>query len=106
VVRAAGNVGRTGLWSLMKRLRYMDVNLRTRNRLIEITDDAIIVETESGKETLPADTVVMAVGSSPVNELASLVKANGTEVITIGDAKEPRKISDAVREGFEAGLVV
>ena len=104
--KVAGNVGRTGRWSLMKSLRYMNVKLRTRTRLIENTDEGVIVETESGKETIPADTVVIAVGSGPVNALAEKVKANGTEVITIGDAKDPRKISDAVREGFEAGLSV
>ncbi len=104
--KVADNVGRTGRWSLMKSLRYMNVKLRTRTRLLEITDEAVIVETESGKETIPADTIVMAVGSRPVDALAKQVKANGTEVITIGDAKKPRKISDAVREGFEAGLAV
>ena len=46
----------------------------------------------------------MATGSRSVNDLAQEVRDLGIEVITIGDAKEPRKIADAVREGFDAAL--
>ena len=65
----------------------------------------MVVEDESGQHEITADTVVMAVGSRPVNELSE-ISANGTSVMTIGDAAEPRKISDAVREGFEAALKI
>jgi hypothetical protein len=34
------------------------------------------------------------------------VRDEGIEVIVIGDAKEPRKINDAIREGFEEALKV
>ena len=34
------------------------------------------------------------------------VQAAGIEVQIIGDAREPRKIGDAIREGFEAALAV
>jgi hypothetical protein len=37
-------------------------------------------------------------------DLGPAVKGMGIDVVTVGDAKEPRKISDAIREGFEAGL--
>jgi len=104
--RMAGNVGLSTRWSLIKSLRLMGVKLRPKTKLVEITKDAVIVDTELGRESIPADTVIIAVGSQSVDDLAREVKQGRTEVITIGDAKEPRKITDAVREGFDAALKI
>jgi len=104
--RMASNVGMSTRWSLIKNLRLMGVELRPKTKLIEITKDAVIVDTELGKESIPADTVIIAVGSRSVDDLAREVKWGKTEVITIGDAKEPRKITDAVREGFDMALKI
>jgi len=106
VDRMAGNVGRTARWSLMKSLRLMGVRLKTGTRLVEITADEVVVETAVGREALPADTVILAVGARSENRLASELAESGTRVITIGDAREPRKLQDAVREGFEAALAL
>jgi hypothetical protein len=48
----------------------------------------------------------MAVGAVSVDDLAEQVKGDGTQVIVIGDAKEPRKINDAILEGFQEALKV
>jgi NADH dehydrogenase FAD-containing subunit len=73
---------------------------------LEITDDAVIVETEKGTESLKADTVVMAVGVLPDDDLVREVKEDGIKVITIGDAKKPRKMTEAIWEGFEEALKI
>lgn len=104
--RLASNVGISTRWSLIKNLRLMGVKLCPKTKLIEITKDAVVVDTELGKETIPADTVIIAVGSQSVDDLAREVEQGRAEVITIGDAKEPRKITDAVREGFDTALKI
>jgi 2,4-dienoyl-CoA reductase (NADPH2) len=104
--RMAENVGRTSRWSLMKSLRLMGVDLRTKTKLVEIKDQEIIAENEEGRISIPADTVVMAVGAVSVNTLADIGTSGETQVVVIGDAKSPRKINDAVLEGFEAALTV
>ncbi len=104
VNRLAGNVGRSARWPLMKSLKMMGVDLRRGARLLEIKDDAVVVETEKGQESIPADTVIMAVGSRSVNDLAAAVMTEGVKVVTLGDAKEPRKLTEAIREGFEEAL--
>lgn len=104
--RFADNVGRTNRWPLLKSLRLVGVSLRPKTRLIEITDESVIVETKRGRESIPADTVIMAVGVLPLDDLAREINTDGLKIITIGDAKEPRKISDAIREGFEKALQV
>ena len=106
VPRLANNVGRTARWSLIKTLRLLKVGLRPKTKLLEITDDAVMVETDKGRESIPADTVVMAVGVASENPLSKELEENGIEVITIGDAKAPRKITEAIREGFQEALKV
>jgi 2,4-dienoyl-CoA reductase (NADPH2) len=88
----------------MKSLRMMGVDMKRGSKLLEIRDDSVLVETEEGQESIPADTVIMAVGSRSVNELAPAVMTEGVKVITLGDAKEPRKLTEAIREGFEEAL--
>ena len=104
--RFADNVGRTARWSLIESLRLMGVNLRPNTLLKEIGDDSILVKTEKGEESIPANTVIMAVGVSSVNDFAGNLQEIGCDVITIGDAKDPRKITEAVREGFEEALKI
>jgi 2,4-dienoyl-CoA reductase (NADPH2) len=104
--RMAENVGRTGRWSLMKSLRLMGVNLRTKTKLVEIKEDHVIIEDENGTSSIPADTVIMAVGAVSDDTLSQHFKDTNMTTITIGDAKTPRKIPDAVREGFEAALTI
>ena len=106
VHRLAGNVGRSARWPLMKSLRMMGVDLRRGAKLLEIRDDSVLVETEEGQESIPADTVILAVGSRPVNELSPAVQTEGIKVVTLGDAKEPRKLTEAIREGFEEALKI
>jgi 2,4-dienoyl-CoA reductase (NADPH2) len=104
--RMAYNVGASTRWALMKNLRLMGVELRTKTKILSVGERAVVVETAAGIESIPADTVIIAVGSKSVDDLAREVEQDKTKVITIGDAKEPRKIIDAVREGFNAALKV
>ncbi len=104
--KIAANAGRTSRWSLMKSLRLMGIELRTESRLLKITQKSVIIDHKGKRESIPADMVVMAVGSSPVDKLARDLEGSGIGVVTIGDAKKPRKITDAVREGFEEALKV
>jgi len=106
VDRMADNVSKTSRWSLMKSLKLMGVKLMPGTKLLEITDTAVMVETGKGSQAIPADTVIIAVGARSVNDLAASAEKDGISVITIGDAKAPRKITDAIREGFEEALTI
>jgi 2,4-dienoyl-CoA reductase (NADPH2) len=102
--RLAANVGRSTRWALLKNLRLMRVDMRLETKILSIEEDAVSTERQGKRESIAADTVVIATGSRSYGDLEPAVRHLGIDVITIGDAKEPRKISDAVREGFEAAL--
>jgi 2-enoate reductase len=46
------------------------------------------------------DTVVLAVGYAPATELEGQLAAANVPFVRIGDCVEPRKVLDAIWEGF------
>jgi 2,4-dienoyl-CoA reductase (NADPH2) len=106
VDRLAANVGRTSRWVLVKSLKLSDVTMMPGTKLVEITDEAVVVQAGDERQAIPADTVILALGARSNNALAGEARELGIDTIVIGDAKAPRKITDAVFEGFESGLKV
>lgn len=105
--RIASNVGFSTRWSLLKNLKLKGVELRPKTRIVEIKKDCIIVDTPNGKESILADTIIIAVGSQSDNKVIQEINTLGIkEIVIIGDAKEPRKITDAIREGFDMAMKI
>jgi hypothetical protein len=52
---------------------------------------------------LPADTVVMAVGAKPENNLLAELQEIVPEVYAIGDCVQARNAREAISEGAEVG---
>jgi len=102
----AGNMGISTRWPLLKSLRLLSVEFRVQTSVLGIEGNWVTVESEKGRERLPADLVVIAAGSRSVDDLGREIQQSDIPLITIGDAKEPRKIIDAVMEGFDEGLIV
>ncbi len=102
----AGNVGISTRWPLLKSLKLLSVESRTQTNVLSIENNRVVVKSDKGEKPLPADLVVIATGSVSVDNLAREVQPDNTKVITIGDAKEPRKIFDAVIEGFDEAILV
>lgn len=102
--RFADAVGRTARWSLLKDLKLAGVTLRPGTRLLEVTDKGVWVEGKEGREHLPADTVVLALGVSPCRTLEEDALVLGIPSLTLGDARAPRNLTEAIREGMEAGM--
>lgn len=104
--RLATNVGPSTRWPLMKHLKLLGVALRPNTRIIRVTADAVLVESDGRQESIPADTVIIATGSVSFDELSSRIKQEGTEVIKIGDANTPRKVTEAIRDAFDAAMKI
>jgi 2,4-dienoyl-CoA reductase (NADPH2) len=105
--KAGQDVGRSSRWVLMKELKDRHVTLRTQTRVESIEPDGTLVYTEE-EETRrePFDTVILAVGSAPRQELSQALREAGISFKTVGDCNSPRKIMDAVHEGYLAALVL
>jgi len=72
----------------------------------EITDEGVVIIRDGEEETIAADNVVLALGITPVNQLAEQLKGKVAEIHVIGDAKEPRTAWNAVREGSDVARII
>lgn len=105
--RIASDVGPSRRWVIMQRLKAHNVSLFKNAELKKIVAEGALVKMGTGETKLfPADTVILAIGSKPNNELQNKLENKISEVYVIGDCKLPRKMSDAIREGFEVGFKI
>jgi pyruvate/2-oxoglutarate dehydrogenase complex dihydrolipoamide dehydrogenase (E3) component len=88
---------------LLKRLATNEVRLLTKTKVQRMTKDTLIAQQGDQEISLPIETVVIAVGVRPNRELTDALKNSDLEIHTIGDAVEPRKVLEAIWEGFEVG---
>jgi len=59
-----------------------------------------------GLKSIPADTIVLAAGSVPNNELKEAIEKMGVEVKCVGDCVEPRTMLEAIKEGWLAAAEI
>ena len=98
---------------LIDRLRNKGVRMLTGVQYMQAVDDGVRVHVRGGitsmaeiaadaMKNFPADTIVLAAGSIPNNELKAALEGSGVEVKVVGDCLEPRSILDAIKEGWLA----
>lgn len=104
--KIALNVGKTSRWALIRNLKSYGVKQLTNTRLTEIRKDKIVVMKNEEELIIPADTVVIAAGVLPVNDLYEQLKGKIDQLHIIGDAIQPRRMVEAIREGYELGLKI
>ncbi len=97
---------RTHRQFLLDRLELRGVTVLTRTRVEAVQDEGLMVTTEDGRKRIAADTIVMAIGARPNQELYHQLSGKVAEVYLVGDCVEPRGIYEAIAEGFEAGRAI
>jgi len=88
---------------LRDKLIEHNVSIYPNSPAFQITDKGVSVSNYGDFLFLPADTVVLAVGSKSENELVEQLKGIAPEIYAIGDCVEPRCALDAIKEGAEIG---
>ena len=104
--KACRDVGLSTRWTILQDMRNLGIEIRTGAVARRIEEGRVVVEVDGREESIPADTVIIAVGSCSENSLYEQLKDSGLEVHLVGDAREPRKALEAIQEGYEAGLRV
>lgn len=92
-------------WDLLADIRKNNVRVLTGTTVQEIKENSVVV---SGKvnEEIPADTIVLSVGSRSVHGLADELKEAGYDVRVIGDAARVGLAGEAIAQGDEAGRTI
>jgi 2,4-dienoyl-CoA reductase (NADPH2) len=92
--------------ALLFSLANQHVTIMTNTVVEGVRDGELLLARGDKKLSIKADSIVVAVGHGPNNEIVEEMKKVGCEVYTCGDVNKPRDILSAVREGLELGLKI
>ena len=87
-------------------LKEMKVDIITEVKLEAVTDTGVIVMDKNGNnKEIPCDTVVLALGVQPREEVVAMFTDIAPDVKVIGDCHNRRgNLSSATSEGFFAAI--
>lgn len=87
---------------LLKRLCEQKVKILTNSIIYEITKGGVSIldKDSSRRKSIRAENIVLSLGAKPNVELFKELKGKVKELYRIGDCVKPRKIIDAIYEGF------
>jgi 2-enoate reductase len=87
---------------LLDLLKFHKVKVLTNLSLFEVVDEgAVVIHKNFRRETLAADTVIMAVGLEPQQEIYRSLKGHLTDLYLIGDARKAWNIMNAIWDAYE-----
>lgn len=99
------NIHATGRMYLLDHLK--DIDIFTKTSVLKVTDRGIEVShSNSGESLIEADTVVIATGFKSNIKLREDLKDTIPETYAIGDCVEPRKVMDAIWEGYRIARLI
>lgn len=89
---------------LLQRLAKKKVRFLTNTFVESITPQAVQVRGQGGVKKVPADTVVICMGAVPNDVVAADLEGIVPKTVVIGDAVEPRRVTEAVAEAAQVVL--
>ncbi len=91
-------------FSLTQKLQEHQVDIKTDHTIQAFRPDGVVAKPSGGDDaSFPADTVIVALGMAPVNEILQPLEKIAETFYTIGDCTRPAKVADAIHAGFVAG---
>ena len=81
---------------------FHGTDVRCRTTAVKATDNGLVIRNleTNEEETIPADTIILAVGFTPDQELYDAMQES-EELYAIGDCKEFHNVHSAVWDAFE-----
>jgi hypothetical protein len=87
-------------------MRKADVSIRLGERAIQLNRSLTTIAHDGVEHRYDANSYLISAPRQPVDELREPLEAAGHRVVAVGDCVAPRKIHDAVHEGYNAALRV
>jgi len=109
IIEEASRLGRDVnpfyLWRFVQILKKNKVAILTNSKISGIDKDKIIVATPKGEQSIQFDGVILAQREDRTGDFNHL-KTLASEVYYIGDAKKPRRLNNAIHDGFRLGMII
>lgn len=101
------DIGISTRWVAKKHLTQLGIKSLLETKVLDINKDGVIVQGSDGESwTIPADTVVIAVGSKSEHSLYDALKAECAEVYMLGDVVQAGKMFDGITAAVELGMSI
>jgi len=106
--RIGRDIGATTRWIVIGQLEKYGVEVITDSEVTEITEAGVMIEKDTERGHLDADSIILATGFRPDRSLLEQLseRQGRPEVYAIGDCVEPRKAIEAIHEGFNIGQTI
>ena len=98
------DIGPTERFIMLSSLREKGVTLQVAAQATGISDSCVEAICDGNTRLFEADTVIIATGMQPDNELFSGLKGKLPEVYSVGDCVEPKRIGEAVKAAYRVAL--
>ena len=92
-------------WVLNSKLAELGIKIKTDHEIVEMTGKHVRCKHDGNITEFIADAVVCALGLKSRKQLTEELRdklKNTVDIIPVGDTNSPRKIMQAVHEGFHA----
>ncbi|MCD8332194.1 MAG: FAD-dependent oxidoreductase, partial [Oscillospiraceae bacterium] len=86
--------------ALQTQLDRLGIQLHFQTQAVQVTSEGLVAQTEHGRHTFPADTVICAAGMRPLTDVVRSLLPCAPQVHFLGDCRAPRTIADATREAY------
>jgi 2,4-dienoyl-CoA reductase (NADPH2) len=97
------NFGKSTRWGMLQDVGRYGVKTFLQAKVLEITEKGVRLEQGGEVRELPADSVVLAVGTRSANPLQELTGELGISCLVVGDALAPATVFEANHQGYMAG---
>lgn len=100
----AADMGITRRWRVLADLRQSGVDMITEVKYEEITKEGVVITRNEERQTIKADTVIVAEGMQSDVRLLEAVKGKVPQVYGVGDCAGLRLIRGAILDGASIGV--
>jgi 2,4-dienoyl-CoA reductase (NADPH2) len=100
------NFGKSTRWGMLQDVGRYGVKTLIHAKVLEITEGGVKIEHGGETRELPADHIVLAVGTRPANPLQKVAEELGIDFRVVGDAMAPATVFEANHQGYNAGRCI
>ena len=94
-------VGRSTAWIVYLLIKRFGIKPITGVKVLSVEPGKVTFDSSDGQIAIKADTVIVAAGAAPVNDLLEPLRAKGLDVSVIGDAGGGLTVLDAIAQGYK-----
>ncbi len=100
--KIGSGIGKSTKWITIDAVKRYGIDFITNAKITNIFENIIHFKQDGESKQQSFDTIINATGVSAVQTIAEQLPELGIPFTIIGDSKQPRRISDAIHEGFLA----